>query len=235
VSETAIVIPAFNEEASIGRVVESVRRMADVIVVDDASSDGTAAVAEVAGATVVRHERNGGYGRAIDAGFRQAVDSGRRYVVTMDADGQHVPEEVARAVELIGGGDFGLVAGMRTAMPRRAERAFSSYTMRRFGLRDPLCGVKGYDVRYFSDYGGFDRLDSVGTELAIYALTRGARWTQFPVTILDRDGQSRYGHSLRANWRIWRALFHAVRLAGLPPALGRPPDPVPGTTHGSPD
>jgi glycosyltransferase involved in cell wall biosynthesis len=87
-------IPAHNEAPRIGPVIEAAARHLPVLVVDDGSSDGTAAVAEAAGARVIRQTPNQGKGEALKAGFRQAIDEGAAAVVTLDADGQHDPAEI---------------------------------------------------------------------------------------------------------------------------------------------
>lgn len=210
-NECAIVIPAFNEHGAIGAVVRDLAEAAPVIVVDDASTDDTADEAKAAGATVVRLEQNSGYGAAIDAGFREAVSRGYRYVVTADGDGQHEPREVAEFVQTLERGDADLIVGIRPHTLRAVERACALYALLRFGLRDPLCGLKGYDVRFYEQYGGFDRRQSVGTELMTYALRNGARWTQRPITLHERrGGSSRFYASLRGNLRILRSLWALV-------------------------
>jgi len=101
----AVILPAYNEEAHIGDVLSAVPGWVDrVIVVDDASTDGTARVAESTGdprVTVLRHERNQGVGAAMRTGYRLAIDDGFDLAAKMDADGQMRPEELERLVEPI--------------------------------------------------------------------------------------------------------------------------------------
>jgi glycosyltransferase involved in cell wall biosynthesis len=88
-------IPAYNEELTIAKVVLRARRHVDrVIVCDDGSSDMTAEIAEACGAEVIRHERNMGKGAAIQSLFRRAREVGADIMVTLDADGQHDPDEI---------------------------------------------------------------------------------------------------------------------------------------------
>lgn len=106
----AAVIPAFNEAASIGRVVRGIRRarIADrVYVVDDGSRDGTAMVARKAGARVIRHRRNSGVGSAIRDGYRAALRARFGVVLVMGGDDQDRPEEAGRLLAAIArGADF---------------------------------------------------------------------------------------------------------------------------------
>jgi glycosyltransferase involved in cell wall biosynthesis len=87
-------IPAFQEAPRIGAVVSGARRYLPVVVIDDGSTDNTAAAAETAGATIVRQHPNAGKGAALRAGFRHALASGAAAGLTLDADGQHDPTEI---------------------------------------------------------------------------------------------------------------------------------------------
>ncbi|HET8645035.1 MAG TPA: glycosyltransferase family 2 protein, partial [Vicinamibacteria bacterium] len=96
--EVSVVIPAFNEEEGIGAVVSGLRSgrpWREVLVVDDGSTDETAARAEAAGARVVRHPYNKGNGAAVKTGIREARGD---VILLMDADGQHDPEDADRLV-----------------------------------------------------------------------------------------------------------------------------------------
>jgi glycosyltransferase involved in cell wall biosynthesis len=93
-------IPGYNEAPRIGPVVETARRFLPVLVVDDGSTDATGAVAAEAGATAVRQEPNQGKGAALRAGFRRALVDGAEAIVTLDADGQHDPAEIAEFLDL---------------------------------------------------------------------------------------------------------------------------------------
>ena len=110
---TSIIVPAFNEAASIASVVRDLRSAApwlEIIVVDDGSTDETGARAAAAGARVVRHPYNKGNGAAVKTGIRQATGA---FVLIADGDGQHQPSDAARLVSHLDAYD--LVVGARTA------------------------------------------------------------------------------------------------------------------------
>ena len=129
-STTSVIVPAFNEASSIAAVVSALRGSAawrEVIVVDDGSTDGTARIAEAAGATVVRHPYNKGNGAAVKSGVRRATG---QHVLIVDADGQHRPADGARLVAQLG--DYDLVVGARSSrtqatLPRRAGNAMLNW------------------------------------------------------------------------------------------------------------
>jgi glycosyltransferase involved in cell wall biosynthesis len=123
--QTSIVIPAFNEAQAIGAVVRELSASGwhEIIVVDDASGDGTGAAAEAAGARVVRHPYNKGNGAAVKSGIRAATGE---YVLIIDADGQHQPADAERIVAQLG--EYDLVVGARASatqatLARRAGNA----------------------------------------------------------------------------------------------------------------
>lgn len=111
-------IPAFNEETMIAKIVLEAQKHADAVVVcDDGSSDATGEIAKRLGAYVVCHERNMGYGASIKDLFRCARELNADVLVTLDADGQHAPEEIPRIVKPIVRGTADLVIGSRFIEP----------------------------------------------------------------------------------------------------------------------
>ncbi|ASJ06394.1 glycosyltransferase family 2 protein [Thermococcus pacificus] len=110
---TLIIIPAYNEELTIGSVVALARKHGDVLVVDDGSKDRTSEIARESGAVVIRHEVNGGKGKALGTGFEYAFSNGYDFVVTIDADGQHNPDEIPVLLEPLLKGEADLVIGSR--------------------------------------------------------------------------------------------------------------------------
>jgi glycosyltransferase involved in cell wall biosynthesis len=130
----SIILPAYNEEAAIRRVVERIRAMkplAEIIVVDDGSGDRTAEEALAAGARVVRHPYNKGNGAAVKSGIRAARGE---VVLMLDADGQHSPEDINRLLEhigpydlVVGARDFSSQAGVHRGFANWAYNSLASY------------------------------------------------------------------------------------------------------------
>ncbi len=208
-----IVIPAHNEAGTIAEVVAGASRHGAVVVVDDASHDGTGDIAAAAGAEVVRLERNRGYEGAIEAGFARAAQMGAAAVVTFDGDGQLDPDRIGALLAPIREAAADLVLGTRPRPARAAEALFNLYARIRYGVDDILCGAKAYRMELYRRHGRFDGARTVGTELALSALRRGVRWRAVPVTVEPRRvGHSRYGRRVRANLKILGALLRAVRM-----------------------
>jgi len=116
-----VVVPAYNEAEAIGGVLEELRRTAaTIVVVDDCSTDATAAIARAAGATVLRHAVNRGQGASLQTGIRYALTRGAKIVVTFDSDGQHDAADLAALVAPIRAGRAEVVLGSRFLEPRSA-------------------------------------------------------------------------------------------------------------------
>jgi glycosyltransferase involved in cell wall biosynthesis len=116
VADTLVFIPAWNEEASLPEVLADARRElpdVDVLVIDDGSSDDTAAVARAGGADVVSFPQNRGLRHGIAEGYRQAAERGYMYCGRLDADGQHPAAELARMLALVKEGRCDVAVGSR--------------------------------------------------------------------------------------------------------------------------
>ena len=129
------VVPAFNEEASVGGVVAEIRAFdpeLDVVVVDDGSFDGTGAAARAAGAEVLRLPFNLGIGGAVQTGFRYAFERGYELAVRVDGDGQHDASQLDRILAPVLAGEADIAVGSRFASPGEGYRSSRS---RRVGIR----------------------------------------------------------------------------------------------------
>jgi glycosyltransferase involved in cell wall biosynthesis len=119
------IIPAHDEAPRIAAVVRAAAKVLPVVVIDDGSSDGTAAIAREAGATVITQRPNQGKGAALRSGFRHALESGADAVVTLDGDGQHDPADIP-ALVLARGSGIELVVGRRSFAAMPASRRLSN-------------------------------------------------------------------------------------------------------------
>lgn len=153
--ETLVLIPALDEEDSVAEVVRVAREVlgCDVLVVDDGSSDNTSIRARRAGAMVIRHPINIGVGGAIRTGMRVAVRRSKRYVVQLDADGQHDATDSVRLLEAVRSGSCDVAVGSRfdhgydAGFARSAMmRVLSRYVSRRIGAQvtDTTSGFRAF-------------------------------------------------------------------------------------------
>lgn len=130
-TEVLIAIPAYDEAGTISEVVTSARQYADtVLVVDDGSTDDTATLAKAAGASVIEHESNEGYGAALKTIFQEAYKRQADHLVIIDADGQHDSSDIPRLVETQRNTDAEIIVGSRFA----GDGTTNAPVYRRFGL-----------------------------------------------------------------------------------------------------
>ncbi len=124
-------IPAYNEEKTIARVILEAQRYSDLVIVcDDGSMDTTAQIAEHLGAVVISHERNRGYGAAMQSIFKRARELKADVLVTLDSDGQHNPAEIPKIIKPIESGAAEVVIGSRF-MEKAGTKEMPTY--RQFG------------------------------------------------------------------------------------------------------
>lgn len=210
-SRVGIVIPALNEAETIGKVVSGAIKHGVVVVVDDGSSDQTLQIAELSGAYVFRHEKNLGYDQALNSGFMKAANLGCSVILTLDADGQHNPSVVEQFLKEIERGSW-VVVGVRNKKSRLSEYLFGFYTAMRFGVHDPLCGMKAYRSNLYLERGYFDSYNSVGTELLIYAANKKYPISEIAIDAGERVGSSRFGQALLGNFKILHSLFKSFQI-----------------------
>jgi len=189
-----IIIPAYNEELTIGSIVALSKKYGDVIVVDDGSSDRTSEIARSAGAHVIRHEQNKGKGEAIKTGTKYALSRGYDIIVTVDADGQHDPDRIPLLVKPLIEDEADLVIGSRY-VEKRNKSNIPFY--RRVGLWilnkgtqlatdvdvDSQSGFRAYSASLLKNLSLDSNGYSVETDLLFRAKNLGARILEVPVTI----------------------------------------------------
>ena len=223
----AIAIPAFCAVHSIADVVRrSLEQASSVLVIDDGSHDGTAEAAAAAGARVVRHDRNRGKGCALRTAFDDLFGAGFEHVVTLDADGQHLPESIpdllARAhdgIDLVVGSRDHLFAGMHPI--RRTSNACSSYVISAVAgrtLRDVQSGFRVYSRRLIETIGFPESRFEAESAAMVRAIRYGfgVAWVPIELGFVDGRSTSHYRpiiDSLRIAFAVARARLETVGCA----------------------
>jgi len=195
-----VAMPAYNEEKYIGSVVLQARRYADeVMVVDDGSTDQTARIAELAGATVIRHGENRGYGVAIQRIIAEAEKKGADTLVLLDADSQHDPNDIPSFLKAISAGND-LVIGcrkiQRANIPlwRRAGQnvlLFLTNILSRGKLSDTESGFRAFSRKAVSQLKLKESGMAVSAETVSVATARGLKIAEVPImAIYTRDGST---------------------------------------------
>lgn len=207
-----VIVPVLNEEKTISKVINGIKGYADeVIVVDDASCDRTAIIAQQEGAIVISHKKNQGYDRSIDDGFALAAKRGAAVILTFDGDGQHKPEDIPRLTEPILNNEADVVVGRRPRHARLAEYLYAFISKIKADIDDPLCGLKAFHVNVYKDIGYFDQITSIGTQLVFDAKKRGYKIVQKNITLNVRINDiTRFGAGVKGNWKILKAIVRTI-------------------------
>ena len=192
-----VLIPAFNASATIGALVRAIKQYGfDIIVIDDGSSDGTAASASTAGALVMSLLKNQGKGVALRTGFTYAVRQRYEGVITMDGDGQHDPADIARLVSVAEAQHAGIVVGNRmtdvTSMPR--IRVWKNGVMSRIisrptrqAIPDPQCGFRFIRTEVLAHLPLRAKRYEIETEMLFSAAAHQWRIVSVPVRTIYTD------------------------------------------------
>ena len=204
-SRRVAIVPAYNEEASIGRVVDELRAFdegLEVLVVDDGSTDGTAEIARARGARVVSLPFNLGIGGAVQTGFRYAWEHDFDVAVRVDGDGQHAPAELDAVLAPVLSGEADVVVGSRfiggdgyrSSRSRRVGirlLALSVSALTRQRITDPTSGFQAANRKGIRLFAADYPHDYPEAEAAVMVAKHALRLREVPVAMRAREtGQS---------------------------------------------
>ncbi len=215
-----VLMPCYNEGPRVVSVIEDVKRAipeADIAVIDDASSDNSASLARTAGATVLSHGCNLGYGAALETGYLYANRNGYGPVLQIDADGQHPPDQLPPLLAAVRSGDADIAIGSRhmngadngTPIVRRAGHALFAGIIRvltHLKTTDPTSGMQALSRRamHFFASGVFP-CDYPDSDVIVMAHMAGLRVKEFPVTMRSREGGAAMHSGLKP-------LYYAIKM-----------------------
>jgi glycosyltransferase involved in cell wall biosynthesis len=216
-SQTVAVIPAYHDEKHIGDIVRRTGQQLDhVLVIDDGSSDQTAQRAREAGAEVIVHSQNRGKGEAIKTGLRHCLAREVTWLILLDSDGQHLPEEIERFLSAAASATKPMLfVGNRmdnaSAMPF-IRRVVNRYMSRRIShlcgqrIPDTQCGFRMLHQQLIPELlGGGDRFD-YDTEVLIIASRKRYRIEPVPITTVYSDQVSNI-HPVRDAFRFFKLMW----------------------------
>lgn len=232
--ELLIIIPAYNEEKNIERVLEELERpeiaeIADILVMNDASSDSTNWVVKAHGHTLVSHVFNLGYGSALQLGYKYAIRRKYSYVIQMDADGQHDVCNIPKIYEALKTKDSDgnypdIVLGSRflegsSSFPVSAAKkiAFAWFrTIIRLGtgvhITDPTTGLQGLSWRTFLFYSMYDHYDDKypDANMIMQMLLLGFRVEEIPAVMHARTSGVSMHSGLKPILYMFRMTFSII-------------------------
>ncbi|MDY6765869.1 MAG: glycosyltransferase family 2 protein, partial [Candidatus Nanohaloarchaea archaeon] len=211
--KVCVTIPAYNEEETVGEVVEDCREVLEeegyeheIVVMDDGSTDGTVEAAEEAGAVVYSHHTNRGLGNTFASAMRHVLDHDPDVIVNIDADGQYEPGEMPDLIEPVAAGEADLVLGTRSVfsldhmpLPKKVGNKIGSLVtsvLCEQYIKDAQSGYRAFTPELAARWTLFGSYTYVQESL-IQAAHRGYRIKQVPITFYKREsGDSRLISSL---------------------------------------
>lgn len=208
-----IVIPAYNEERNLAKVIDSLRAEGwkNLLVVDDGSTDRTAEVARRRGTEVVVHARNMGLGAALRSGFKRALELGADAVVTFDADGQHDPRDVKKLVEELKDAD--VVVGVRKSIGIPLHKRFGNFVLNviTFMLTgiytDSQSGSRALSRKALQKLVIRGNRYEVSSEIILRVSQAGLKWKEVPVTCYYPPHAKVKGTTILSGIRIFLKLL----------------------------
>ncbi len=218
---TGVILPAYNVAPHLPALLSAIRQAQPsvrILVVDDGSVDDTAAVAEAAGVEIVRHGVNQGKGAALQTGFAWAGNIGLDLVFTMDADGQHLPQEMQRFLDVAAASRADVVVGTRMdqtgEMPwiRRKTNQFTSWVVSRLAgcsIPDSQNGFRLFRVEPLAGLQMVSRRFDFESEVLVLLGRRGAAITSVPISSVYGDERSSI-HPCVDTCRFFRLVFHLI-------------------------
>ena len=230
-----VCIPAYNEEKNIASIVKRARNYADeVIVCDDGSSDNTSSLAKQAGAIVINHTKNSGYGKTVRTLFQSALERDGEIIVTIDSDGQHDPEQIPTVIEPMLKSGFDIVIGSRFIENKDnlkipLYRSLGIKTITKFtkqasfsNLTDAQSGFRGYTRHALEALNLNEDGMQISTEILLNAKSKKLSITEVPITIsYDVDKSSTHNflsHGISVLFSVIQfiSLRHPLIFYGMP-------------------
>ena len=225
-------IPAYNEEKNIASIITKLKKITDsIIVCDDGSSDMTTEISKNLGAIVISHEKNMGYGVAINSIFQKSKEMNVDLLVTFDADGQHRVEDIEKVVEPIKNNDADLVIGSRflnkkSKVPNYRKIGIKvitqiTNTSMKKKLTDSQSGFRAYNKQVLSQISPSEVGMGISTEILIKSSSKGLRITEVPITILYSGDTSTHnpvsqGASVLVSTIKFTSIEHPLKFYGIP-------------------
>jgi glycosyltransferase involved in cell wall biosynthesis len=208
-SQIAILIPVYNEQKTILTVINQVKKYGTPIIINDASTDNSKRIIKKNKILHFSNKNNQGYDKTLNIGFFRAKSLKFKYIITFDGDGQHYTKDLVRIIFYLNK-NYDLVVGQRSKFQRFSEFMFSKFSIFYYNIKDPLTGLKGYNIRVYNSLGYFDKNQSTGTKLLFHAVQKKFKIKKININIKRRVDVPRFGNVIKSNLYIIRSIILAL-------------------------
>ena len=232
VLKITIGIPAYNEEKNIAGIITKLKEITNsIIVCDDGSSDMTAEISRNLGANIVRHEKNRGYGAAINTIFQKAIEIESDVLITFDADGQHRTEDVPKLLASIKKNDVDIVIGSRFLKNKSDVPNYRKIGIKMITevtnasinqkLTDAQSGFRAYSKKVLTEISPSEMGMGISTEILIKASSKGLQISEVPIEISYPGNTSTHnpishGTSVLISTIKFTSIEHPLKFYGIP-------------------
>ena len=208
------VIPCFNEEKTIGQLVEKLYKYSEVLIIDDFSNDNSSKIAFSKGAQIHKNTINFGYHKSIIKGLIIAKEKGYKYCITIDADNQHPLEKIPVIYNLLD--SYQIVHTIRSNLDRPSEKFLSLVSFILLKIKDPISGFRGYNLDSLKYNFLSQQLenDLIGMNVLLYAVFYKKKYNicYLDIKTEKRIDRSRYGVGIKPNIKILKATIKIICL-----------------------
>ena len=228
-------IPAYNEEKNIKNIIIELKKTYDsIIVCDDGSTDSTYEIIKKMNVNVIKHEKNLGYGAAINSIFKESVNIESDVLVTFDADGQHRIEDIGRLIEPILDNSSDIVIGSRFLDDKTTIPSYRKFGIKiitqvtnasiKKKLTDSQSGLRAYNKNVLEKISPSELGMGISTEILIKASSKGLRIIEVPIKIIYSGDTSTHnpvshGTSVLASTIKFTSIEHPLKFYGIPSVI----------------
>ena len=209
--EPAIIIPVFNEEKTIGNLLKNIKNKGSIFVIDDNSTDNSYNIISKYEVNLIKNRSNIGYSKTIQRGIKIVKTNGYKYAITFDSDGEHNIEDIEK-ITLLLKNNYALVVGSRNKKNRNIEILASILTNFFIGIKDPFCGLKGYDLSKITFQNPYLQLEmeDINTYLMIFYIKKNLSFSNFNINVKksSKRKNSRFGDGFFSEVKLAKSFFY---------------------------
>ena len=212
-SKFAFLIPSYNEAKTLPRLISKLKSLGEVILINDNSTDETLKKIKKFKINIINNDYNIGYDKSLAKGFYLASLKKFKYIMTVDADGEHTIEDIKKFINMANNYNPDIILGVRDYKPRVSEYIMNYFALKKFGIKDCLCGLKVFRKNLVK-LSKINNYESINTELLFFLMkTKKIKLRQIPIKIKKRTGKNRFGGYLdiKGNIKIFKSLIIGVK------------------------